>query len=75
MMRTAIVKLKDNLATHGQHPGLLLQRYLSGNATGDDGNSKEKRAVLQAAIKAAASKEVLGIYESAFKRWQVLLGF
>ena len=75
MMRTAIVKLKDNLATHGQHPGLLLQRYLSGNATGDDGNPKEKRAILQATIKAAASKEVLGIYESAFKRWQVLLGF
>ena len=38
----------------GQHAGLLLQRaYLCENATGDNGNPNEKRAIFQAAISAA----------------------
>jgi CRISPR-associated protein Cmr6 len=54
----------------GQHPGLLLQRYLCENATGDNGNPEEKRAILQAAINAAANAEVRQLYQVAFNRWK-----
>jgi CRISPR-associated protein Cmr6 len=54
----------------GQHPGLLLQRYLCENATGDSGNPEEKRAILQAAINAAANNEVRQLYQAAFSRWK-----
>jgi CRISPR-associated protein Cmr6 len=54
----------------GQHPGLLLQRYLCENATGDNGNPEEKRAILQAAIHAAANPEVRQLYQVAFNRWK-----
>jgi CRISPR type III-B/RAMP module RAMP protein Cmr6 len=54
----------------GQHPGLLLQRYLCENATGEGGNPEEKRAILQAAINAAGNPDVRALYEVAFERWQ-----
>jgi len=69
-MRTPIVALRDKRATQGQHPGLLLQRYLCENATGDNGNPEEKRAILQAAIHAAADPEVRQLYQVAFNRWK-----
>lgn len=53
----------------GQHPGLLLQRYLCENATGDGGNPEEKRAILQAAINAAKNADVQSLYRAAFARW------
>ena len=49
----------------GRHPGLLLQRYLCENATGEDGNAEEKRAILQAAINAAVNEEVRALYRIA----------
>jgi CRISPR type III-B/RAMP module RAMP protein Cmr6 len=57
----------------GRHPGLLLQRYLCENATGEGGNPKEKRAILNAAILAAASAEVRDLYRIAFDRWSASL--
>ena len=57
----------------GQHPGLLLQRYLCENATGEDGNPEEKRAILQAAINAAVNEEVRALYRIAFDRWSASL--
>lgn len=54
----------------GQHPGLLLQRYLCEDATGDGGNPEEKRAILQAAVNAAQNDEVRLLYRNAFERWQ-----
>jgi len=69
-MRDAIVTLKDSRTNHGQHAGLLLQRYLCENATGDDGNPDEKRAILQAAINAATDHGVRKLYEQAFKCWK-----
>jgi len=69
-MRPAIVRLRDQRATKGQHPGLLLQRYLCENATGDSGNPEEKRAILLAAINAAANNEVRQLYQAAFSRWK-----
>jgi CRISPR-associated protein Cmr6 len=49
---------------------LLLQRYLCENATGDNGNPEEKRAILQAAINAAGNPEVRQLYKAAFERWR-----
>jgi CRISPR-associated protein Cmr6 len=69
-MRPAIIRLRDQRASKGQHPGLLLQRYLCENATGDNGNPEEKRAILQAAIHAAANPEVRQLYQVAFNRWK-----
>jgi CRISPR-associated protein Cmr6 len=69
-MRAAIVRLRDQRASKGQHPGLLLQRYLCETATGDSGNPEEKRAILQAAINAATNAEVCELYKAAFERWQ-----
>jgi CRISPR-associated protein Cmr6 len=54
----------------GQHPGLLLQRYLCENATGEGGNPEEKRAILQAAISAAGNPEVRALYRAAYERWK-----
>lgn len=54
----------------GQHPGLLLQRYLCENATGDGGNPAEKRALLLAAINAATNAHVRQLYNAAFERWR-----
>ncbi|MFI5456517.1 MAG: type III-B CRISPR module RAMP protein Cmr6 [Isosphaerales bacterium] len=67
-MRSPIIALKNN-RDRGQHAGLLLQRYLAENATGEQGNPEEKRAILHAAIKAAASNEVRALYQLAFARW------
>ncbi|MGQ9606780.1 MAG: type III-B CRISPR module RAMP protein Cmr6 [Thermogutta sp.] len=68
-MRNPILALRDKRATHGRHPGLLLQRYLCENATGKDGNPEEKRALLEAAIRAAANQEeVRALYKLAFDR-------
>jgi CRISPR-associated protein Cmr6 len=57
----------------GHHAGLLLQRYLCENATGEDGNPQEKRALLQAAISAAGNAEVRALYQAAFDRWSLSL--
>jgi len=69
-MRPAIVRLRDQRASRSQHPGLLLQRYLCENATGDSGNPAEKRAILLAAINAAHNAEVTQLYKDAFNRWR-----
>ena len=72
-MRTSIVALRDKRATKGQHAGLLLQRYLCENATGESGNPEEKRAILQAAIHAVCNLDVRDLYKIAFGRWQTSL--
>lgn len=72
-MRTPIIALKSRRENRGQHPGLLLQRYLCENATGDGGKPEEKRAILLAAINAAANEEVRALYRTAFERWSVSL--
>lgn len=72
-MRTPILALRNRRATRGQHPGLLLQRYLCENATGEGGNPEEKRAILQAAINASSNPDVRELYKIAFGRWQTSL--
>lgn len=68
-MRRAIVDLKSK-RNRGQHPGLLLQRYLAEPVTGDGGNPEERRRLLQEAIGAASSMEREGLYRHAFERWK-----
>jgi CRISPR-associated protein Cmr6 len=68
-MRDPIIRLKER-RTQGQHAGLLLQRYLCENATGENGNPEEKRAIFAAAIYAAANAEVRELYRLAFERWK-----
>jgi CRISPR-associated protein Cmr6 len=65
--------LRSRRAGRAQHPGLLLQRYLCENATGEGGNPEEKRAVLLAAINAAGNEEVGALYYTAFERWSASL--
>lgn len=72
-MRTAIIDLRDRREKQGRHPGLLLQRYLCENATGDGENPEEKRAIMSAAINAASHQEVLDLYRCAFDRWKASL--
>lgn len=72
-MRSAIVALKAKRQERGQHAGLLLQRYLCENATDEDGNPQEKRAILHAAIAAAINEDVRALYKSAFNRWSAAL--
>jgi len=69
-MRTPIIGLRSRRASCGQHAGLLLQRYLCENATGEDGNPDEKRAVLIAAINASKNPEVGTLYQAAHSRWK-----
>ncbi len=69
-MRTSILKLGDNRQHHGQHAGLLLQRYLFENATGEGGNPKEKQELLKAAINAATHSDTRHLYLLAFHRWK-----
>jgi CRISPR-associated protein Cmr6 len=52
---------------------LLLQRYLSENATGESGNPEEKQDILRAAINAATDCDVRELYKIAYQRWQNLL--
>lgn len=72
-MRNPIIALKSKRADRGQHAGLLLQRYLCENATGEGGNPEEKRAILQAAITAATNDDVRALYRAAFDRWSASL--
>lgn len=70
-MRTAILSLRhERDGGRGQHSGLLLQRYLCENATGEEGNPEEKRAILEAAIGAASNAQLGRLYASALARWQ-----
>src|SRR5579872_1290626 len=59
-MRQAIVNLSDG-RTRATHPGLILHRYLIQQ-------SHERRAIFDAACKAAASESLLSLYAEAFAR-------
>jgi len=72
-MRTPIIALRSRRVSRGQHPGLLLQRYPCENATGEGGNPEEQRAILLAAINAAANDEVRALYRMVFERWSAYL--
>jgi CRISPR-associated protein Cmr6 len=68
-MRNFILRLSAGRA-RGQHPGLLLQRFLTHPADGSERWSAEKRDLLTAAIAAAGNSDVRALYKSAFARWE-----
>ncbi|MFQ3640361.1 MAG: hypothetical protein SNJ62_10180, partial [Chloracidobacterium sp.] len=72
-MRAPILDLKDIRALRGEHPGLVLHRYLCENATGEGGKPEERQAILRAAIKAAGNQAVRALYTIAYERWRQLL--
>lgn len=69
-MREAICKLKDR-RTEGQHPLLILNRFVCEKAVGDEADTQEKRHLLDAAQEAARRlNRKDSIYGLAFQRWQ-----
>ncbi len=67
-MRDTIVNLAPR-RTFGQHAGLILQRYLSKAATGENGDPGERRSLFDAAISAVKNVHIRQLYEAAFQRW------
>src|SRR5207248_1042115 len=67
-MRRAVITLAPR-REHGQHPGLLLQRFLAEPAAGESGNPEEKRRLLGAAVAAARNPEVRVLHRLAHERW------
>jgi len=68
-MRQVLIDALKHQRASGQHSGLLLQRYLFKRATGNGGDPDEKKALLQAAIRAAMDPDVRALYQTAFERW------
>jgi CRISPR-associated protein Cmr6 len=63
-MRHPIVKLREH-RDRGQHPGLILARYLA--EQNDEG--RDKRALLTAACAAGRDQSMIALYRRAFERW------
>ncbi len=68
-MRDAIVKLRGS-RQRGQHPGLLLARYLAEQ----NENGRDKRELLAAAAACSRDALLLDLYRRAFERWLTGLG-
>ncbi len=71
-MRQHIVQLASRREA-GQHPGLLLSRFLARNVAGDTGDPEEKRALLGAACAASRDQGLIALYRRAFDRWRAEL--
>src|SRR5262249_28595685 len=67
-MRQPIVALAGRRGK-GQHPGLILQRYLTRPVADQDGGPAEKRALLDAAIRSSQDESLGRLYARAFDRW------
>ncbi len=67
-MRNHIVQIVQHAGrrAQGEHPGLLLNRFLANQ--NDDG--QDKRDLLEAACAAAGSDALVRLYRRAFQRWQ-----
>jgi CRISPR-associated protein Cmr6 len=64
-MRQDIVKIREERG-RGQHPGLILARYLA--EQNDEG--RDKRELLAAACAAGRDQSVIALYRRAFERWR-----
>lgn len=67
-MRRPIIDLAGRRA-QSQHPGLILQRYLTQPVAEKDVGPAEKRTLLGAAIQAAKNESLRHLYELAYSRW------
>lgn len=75
-LQAARKSLRSVMGSRGScdsHPGLLLQRYLQNAATGEDGDSEEKRAVIGASIRSIQHEETRSLYKMAYDRWRASL--
>lgn len=68
-MRERILALRQ-IRCRGQHPGLLLQRYLAHAADGSEAWSNEKRQLLMDANESAKNTDLQTIHKAAFERWR-----
>jgi CRISPR-associated protein Cmr6 len=68
-IREAITELRER-RDQGQHPGLLLSRYLAEQS--EDG--RDKRELLAAARDAGRDRSLIELYRRAFVRWREGLG-
>jgi CRISPR-associated protein Cmr6 len=64
-MRHPIVSIREQ-RVRGQHPGLLLARYLA--EQNDDG--RDKRELFKAACGAGRDQSLIALYRRAFERWR-----
>lgn len=53
----------------GQHPGLILQRYLAKPVTGPDRDPRERADLFHAAIGASKDTSLRLVYKAAYARW------
>jgi len=63
-VRQEILNLAES-GWRGNHPGLVLQRYLVRQS-----DPKERRKLLDAACEAARSNLLLAVYDEAYRRWE-----
>ncbi len=68
-MRQAIIAWAKR-REHGHHPGLLLNRFLTAPATGQDREQAERRDLMRSAIAASRSPALVSLYALAYSRWK-----
>lgn len=67
-MRQPIISLAAR-RKNGQHPGLILQRYLTKAVTGEKADREERKELLDAATRAVQGEALKAVYASAYRRW------
>ena len=67
-MRQPIIQLSAR-RSHAENPGLLLQRFLTADATGANGDPAERHALLAATIQATRAEGLRSLYRQAFDQW------
>jgi len=68
-MRQAIVTWAER-RERGQHPGLILNRFLAAPATGQNGDPEERCELIRSAIVASRSQALVELYTRAYSRWK-----
>lgn len=67
-MRQPIIAIREQRG-RGQHPGLILTRFMCPPPQVQNGEAMEKRALFEAAIQASRNPAVIALYRRAFDRW------
>ena len=64
--------LWDNslLVEKAEHTGLLLQRYLKNQETGEGGKSEARKKLFDTVLKVQGQGKALHLYEKCFEEWQ-----
>jgi CRISPR-associated protein Cmr6 len=67
-VRKAIIDLVGDRG-RGEHPGLILQKYLTQKSDQAERDHAEKRALIKAAVLASRNESLRVLYSEAFARW------